>query len=177
MKKLTGLIIIILIVLIGWTAFTKKAPFTPSADTDQQTKDFTEAQDYGFSFSYNNEKLIAVGQTEETRGDLVYRIALFNKKDYAELLASSEPREGPTAISLEVFRNPMNLEPAEWIKTHPAANFAFAVPNSIGSQTISTTDYTTYEWDGLYRARAYATIQNSYLYLFTVTHLSENDPL
>lgn len=175
MKKTISLISLILVLLVGWILISKNTPFNLKNATP--TTENISIPDYGFAFSYDNEKLILVEQLEETRGDLVYRTTLFNKNEYAEFLGSSTPREGPTAISLEVFRNPMNQTPSEWIKNHPAANFAFSVPNSLHSETIGTTEYATYEWDGLYRARAYATDKNGYLYLFTVTYLTETDQL
>ena len=84
-----------------------------------------------------------------------------------ELVSSTEPREGPPATILRVYRNPENLSPEEWAKANPAEtgfDRALAEPAEI---SVGLKDAIGYTVDGLYLTDVYTVTYDEYALVIT----------
>jgi|GEM_PF-2033668 len=104
-------------------------------------------------------------------------VNLFDKDDYRELMESTEPREGPTAITLQVFDNPENQAAGEWIMEHAQTVNYNPDLGRLQPREIAREDGVAYRFTGLYEGDAAAFTAGGKLYLFTVTWMGPNDQI
>lgn len=168
MKQILALVGIMLVLVIGYLLVSNvsRAPVTEDPDQATEMRSFA-SEDFGFSFEYPSSYTLAT--PGEIRGDLVFVRSLIDADAYKALTESTTPREGPPAISVAVYRNPMNLDLEEWIRETPEANFAL-VMGELGSERIGGTTYVTYTRDGLYTADVYAHARAGYVYLISAEY-------
>lgn len=85
-------------------------------------------------------------------------------------------REGPVAITLDIFQNLELVNAETWIKTNNSSNWKLGEspisPVSVGENTGYE-----YEWDGLYRARSVVFIKDSIVIMTTVTYMDKTEPI
>lgn len=137
----------------------------PENAPETQTQRYTSFT--GLSFTYPADYIAITPEFPDEAAQEV--VTLFTKSDYEELQASTEPREGPTAISLQVFSNEANLAPQEWVAQNAGlANYseALAAPRAV---SVDDQDALRYRFTGLYEGDAVAVAHGGYLYLFSVT--------
>lgn len=137
-------------------------------DQDGQIKLVLEETAYGFSFSYpaGKDAYVVVRPEDSVREDLVFVESVFDTQEYAALQASQVATEAPASLAVEVFRNPMNLDPETWIRENSRSNFSLSLDGTISKKKIGLTDFLAYQYDGLYRTDAYVYGQEGYIYVF-----------
>jgi hypothetical protein len=169
------ILILGVIAIIGVGAFMllktdlSSVPDIKVPDQEEQAKMRLEETAYGFSFSYlaGDDGYIVVRPEDAVRKDLVFTESIFATQEYAELQATQVATEAPASLALEVFRNPMNVDPETWIRENTPSNFALSVDGSISKKKLGTTDFLAYQYDGLYRTDAYVYAQEGYIYVFS----------
>ena len=127
-----------------------------------------ESEPYGFSIGYGPE-YIAV----EPEGAVVI---IYDKKEYAQLLASTEAREGPTSLLVESFPNPDQLSARAWVETNDRSNAQFG-NGEIVDLTQNDKDGVVYSWSGLYEGESYAFSHKGQILVFSITYISSDDKL
>jgi hypothetical protein len=84
-------------------------------------------------------------------------------------------REGPTAITIDVYQNNLDKQDAEsFIKGSSDSNY------KLGNGVLATTTRgsvvgTEYSWSGLYEGRSFVIAKPDYIYMFSVTRLDSTD--
>jgi len=122
-----------------------------------------------FSFRYAD-GYVAVPQ-EEGEGT---GVALYDRAEWEEFSNATEPREGPTAITVSVYENPDELPFQVWLRESPQSNF-----------TLGTEEFTSvvmedgvgirYQWSGLYEGESVALFDGGDVYLLSVTYFTRED--
>jgi len=133
---------------------------------------FLTSMDFGFSFPYvsGDEGYVAQSGTLHQSGNELMSVA-FITRSWIMQAAS----EGPPAITVQVFRNPMNLSVQEWI-----TQTSVPIPQPISPLVADMNggmDVFRYAFDGLYRGTAAIFSQYEYMYLFTVSYNTDTDQI
>src|SRR5690606_5346867 len=128
-------------------------------DMEEQNQHASHHSPYGFSLEYPKVAYTIVSQQEAVGGDLVSAHAIYQADEYEQLTQSAVPGEAPVSLTMEVFRNPMNLSVAEWIEQNERSNFHLSVTGEIQTAHLGVTEFATYQYDGLYRSDAYVYAQ------------------
>lgn len=117
--------------------------------------------------------LVERSLVEEDDKDLQKIYVLMLKKDYEELMASTDAREGPPAITMYIFENRQNMFPSQWAQNHQ-------LYTNLNDDT-RTTDVVVgganairYMTDGLYQAENVVVAHGGYVYLFSGAYLAED---
>jgi hypothetical protein len=128
-----------------------------------------EETGYGLTYSYPSgiDGYVVTTNQNAPRGDLVFSQSVFDADDYKELTESTVPREAPVSLTIDVYRNPMNLSVREWITQSEESNYRLSPSGTISSAVFNGTEFLTYQYDGLYRADAYVYGAEGYIYLFS----------
>jgi len=139
--------------------------------------------DLGISFEYRTEPegYVLIDQHENYGGydsdELIEAVSLFNKREYAELLASTAPREGPPSITVLVFDNPSRHEPLEWVEANSLfSNIALAT-SEIEAIQFSGNAAVRYIGDGLYTNDIIVAENNGRIYLISGSYSVEDSPI
>lgn len=96
--------------------------------------------------------------------------------DKEAVLAAPQNGEGPTTITFDVFDNPTNLSPTEWVRTNSASNFQLST-GALASTTQAGTEAVAYMWDGLYRGESYVFQSGDRIVMASVTMLELTDSI
>jgi len=178
MNKIFIALLIVIVIGAVYAFFAAKIGEAPTIvpNTPSEAVETIETQ-YGFTYQYPKgaDAYVVVTHEDAVSGDLVFSQSIFKTSEYVDFVNSTEGREGPVSLHIGVYRNPMNIEAEEWVRTHQSSNFA---PNAaLSAVTLGSVNYVAYQWDGLYRADAYAYAQEGYVYLFSSTWTDAESPM
>lgn len=87
---------------------------------------------------------------------------------------STDPREGPTSITVDVYQNEKSLTAQEWVAqdaTWPLAT------SELSDVIVAGKDGVTYNWSGLYEGTSLVFTEGTYVYVFSVTRMTPEDAL
>ena len=193
MKGLLTALIILVLILFGWIYF---APEQVNISKTNQNGTSTSGiiiknggkwmvyQDTPLNFSIeyrispNGYVAVPLRPSEEvvSAERVVGGVSFFGKEDWKEFEESTDPREGPIGITIEVFEN-VNTETAkEWVQNNTRSNYI--LPNSGGELSevvIGGLPAVGYSWSGLYEADAIVVATDQYVYMFSGTYITETD--
>lgn len=137
--------------------------------------------DLGIRFEFKTEPdgYILIEQNVDTVAytNLVTYLSLFDTDAYAELLASTEPREGPPAISVLIFDNPDNLTPAEWIQVEPQISNINLALSEIMHLTFLGLPAVRYMSDGLFVNDTVVAENNGRIYMISGSYDQEGSAI
>ncbi len=153
-----GALAIILVAIGGFFAY--RAFSEPMSD-------FSNAE-YGISFTYP-----AHYSVDEQHFADRHTIILADKD---ALAATPQNGEGPTTITLDVFQNPRDLSPSDWVKSNSASNFQLS-NGALASTTQAGAEAVAYVWDGLYRGESYVFENGDEIVMLTVTMMEPTDAI
>ncbi len=162
----------------GWdTLETDREFFTRNGEEWQRYRN----DDLGLRFEYRitPEGYLLVEQDElQVPSDtLIEYVSLFDRKEYAALLESTEAREGPPAISILVFENPDALTAREWIEAERILSNIQLVQGDIRTYTISGVDAIRYTTDGLYTNDTIVAENNGRIYMISGSYAQEDSSI
>lgn len=171
MKNIVIVLGIIIVLLLVALFFVQERPL-PLEEIPQNTESVEPTRvesSYGFSYSYPSGPGGYTLLTPENaaEGDLVFVQSLFDTEAYTAFANNNQATEPPPSLTIEVFRNPMNLSAREWVMQNNASNYQLSTNGSLTEQTLGTTNFLTYQYDGLYRTDAYVYGQDGYIYVFS----------
>jgi len=171
-------IVVALVVVAGWFFLLRgSTPLPPVLDTPAESGVVSMYSNdaYGISFSYPADlylferkdagtperpqlSLFLVENTEENRAVLEGR--------------STEPREGPIGITVDVYQNPEELSAQEWMRN----DTNWTVANSEAEPvTVNGREGVSYTWSGLYEGRTVVVAEGDKAYVFTATWMTTED--
>lgn len=83
--------------------------------------------------------------------------------------------EGPTAITVDVFRYLGSMGAENWVRTSANSNFQLAVDGELEVAELDGAEVVTYTWDGLYRGDSLVFVHGDSIVMFSVTYLTPED--
>lgn len=88
----------------------------------------------------------------------------------------SSPREGPTAITVDIFQNIEQATPESWVRGNSNSNFKQAY----GEPTIFTykdRDAVSYRWSGLYEGQSVVFAHDGNIIMASVTFITDHETI
>jgi hypothetical protein len=179
MMKRAILIIGTIILVIGafWLVGKNKQEAVPvqSEQATSTTKTYTSTT-YDLSFTYPDYYYL-----EEKDIDLANRvhhqIILTEDTDENRLVreGKSPGREGPVAITIDIFQNNLdNITAEQFITGNSASNYKLG-DGKMQNVTKGTISGIEYSWSGLYEGKSLVVAKPDYIYMFSVTRLEPSD--
>ena len=188
MKKVALIFILVLLVgvVLVYILQTSLRGTLEEGIADTPVGDETVSEQYkdavsGLTFSYRAGSdayiLLEQDSNDITAETHVKTVTLMRLNEYEEVLASTEPREGPPAIQLHVFENPNQLSPNAWAEEYLAySNFNLIIGDS-EETTVSGAEAITYRADGLYVSENYVVVHGDNAYVLTGQFLDESSDI
>lgn len=132
-----------------------------------------ESVQYGLSFEYPKNYYLKERVGERPSLALVL---VEDTQENRDLLngVSTEAREGPTSITVEVYENPQQLSAEEWMRE--LTNWGTGA-QEVTPTTIAGTQGLRYRWSGLYEGESTLLTQGAFTYIFSVTWLTPSDAM
>ena len=108
------------------------------------------------------------------------RYALILTEDTEENRAVREgtagPREGPTAITIDIFQNNLdNYTTEKWVRGTNDSNFKLSPDGVLTATLLGGEAALTYRWSGLYEGETVAVARPDFIYAASVTFLTPED--
>jgi hypothetical protein len=177
-----AMIVIIALVAIGIAVYTSTRNHNrplpvPALTQEQESATLAyDSPDYGLTFDYSagyylKERVEGVGNRPELVVVLVEDSV--ENRDVVEG-RTTEGRDGPTSITIEVHPNPDRLNAEDWVRadTNWTVRTSEAAPYGRGQLTGIT-----YSWDGLYPGKSVIVTRGTRAYVFSTTWLTPNDAI
>jgi hypothetical protein len=98
-------------------------------------------------------------------------LVLMQAKDFDELMQSTEPRDGPPAISIAVYSNEAEVSAEEWVRSQVTVSGFHAEEAALAPETVGGIEAVRYSADGLYQSDTVAISHGGYLFLLSGTYL------
>lgn len=138
-----------------------------------------EVKGSNISFEYPSNLFLYERKTALAKGEKSSLMLVENTQENINVLTGKDTsaREGPTAISLSVYENPKKVSAVEFIQKEDIHDTWNLSDKKIVESTVGTTKAYSYVWDGLYRGKTTVIAKGEYVYVFSVTFLTEDDQL
>ncbi|MCE9644103.1 hypothetical protein K8Q93_02605 [Candidatus Parcubacteria bacterium] len=137
-----------------------------------------DAPEFGLSFDYPSHYMVweeEVGTAQ--RGHYHIQLVEDTQENRNLKLGLSPGREGPTAISFEVFQNNRDKTGLlDWVKGNANSNFKLG-DGTYEEAEIGGTSAIFYRHSGLYEANAFVFAHGGNIIKATVTYLTPEDPI
>lgn len=129
---------------------------------------------YGISFAYPTLYYLReseAGTAERPQGSVVLVEDTPENRDLLDGV-STEPREGPTSITIDVYENPDGLSAEAWAERD--TNWTVS---SRATSTVSVGGFEgiSFQWDGLYAGKTVIVAADGKAYVFSVTWMTDQD--
>lgn len=172
-------VVVALVIVIGGFFLFGGQQVPMPADTQNSKASMVpyENADYALNFQYPSN--LYLHERSDAGTPERPQLALFLVADTQEnrdLLngVTTEPREGPTGITVDVYQNPENLSAADWAQK----DTNWTVANSSAEPvTVNGREGITYNWSGLYEGKTVVVTNNGKAYVFSVTWMSPEDQI
>lgn len=171
-KKLIVLIIAIVVLVLCYFLFVRRDEVKPVPVGYEEYSN----EEIGISFEYRVEPSGYIPIENEVSGKEIFSLSLFDIGAYEELIASEDPREGPTAITVQVFERSPQTSLLEWLETEDASNYNLGGMDGRAIEASAVTGL-SYNWSGLYEGRSIALPYADGVVILSVTYLTSNDTI
>lgn len=174
-KVKTGLIIggiILIAVGVFFTTIGKQitAPTT--------LKEYSNSE-HSISFKYSDAYYLEekeVGNGERTHHFISLTEDTEENKQVRE--GTAPPREGPTAITVDIFQNNLDgLSVDQWVTGTNDSNFKLSPDGTITTLTVGEKEALSYRWSGLYEGKSVVIATQEFIYMFSVSYLTQEDSI
>ena len=173
------LVVVLLLFAVGSYSFWKLT-YHPNPGTVVETlKKYTD-EILGISFLYPNYPTSYYLEKKDlsTGERLRYTLVLIEDTEENRQLRkgkSPTPREGPTAITIDLFQNNLDKQTAiDWVKGSSDSNFKLG-DQTYSSATIDQMEAVRYRWSGLYEGESVVAADEKWIYMLSVTYLTPQD--
>lgn len=172
-------IIIALVVVIGGFIFFGNQPLPVANEISNGKASMVpyENAEYALSFQYPSNLYLHertdAGTSERPQLSL---FLVADTQENRDLLSgkTTEPREGPTGITVDVYQNPEKLSATDWLKS----DTTWTVANSTAEPvTVGSHEGVSFTWSGLYEGKTVLFTQGDKAYVFTVTWMTPDDQI
>lgn len=132
------------------------------------------SESYGISFAYPAVYYLRAsdaGSPDRPQGSIVLVADTQENRDLLDGV-STEPREGPTSMTIDIYENPDGLSADAWAERD--TNWTVS---SRATTTVSVGGFqgTSFLWDGLYQGKTIIVAAGDKAYVFSVTWMTESD--
>ncbi len=138
-------------------------------------------EEFGIGFSYREKPdgytLIELPQARGDGSELLAAYTIVNTEAYASFATTTEPREGPPAIVIQVYENPMNQLVEEWLEANSALANYHLKSSSVRKEEIGGAPAVRYSFDGLYQNEAIVVAHQGFIFVFSGAFDSFEDPI
>ncbi len=182
MQKMMLIIAILVAILVGAIWYYRQETTVRIEDTATTTPSTTNTRVYssdifGIRFHYPTHYFLEereIGNAERTH----YLVMLTEDTEENRLVreGKSPGREGPTAITLDVFQNMEQQSVESFIKNTSETNYKLG-DGVLAKTKVGTRDAFSYRWNGLYEGRSIAFVNGPHLFLWSVTWLTPDDQI
>lgn len=174
-----GVVILMFASLMSWPREARPVlPLTQTPPTPGAEIKTYDAPEYGLSFEYPAHYLLS--EAELGNGERAqYHIDLIeDTPENRALKAGLSPgRDGPTAISFDIFQNDLDKTGlVAWVKGNSNSNFKLS-DGTYENTEIGGVPAVFYRHSGLYEANAFVFGHDGNIIKATVTYLSPDDPI
>ncbi|MEX1112416.1 MAG: hypothetical protein WEC84_03060 [Candidatus Andersenbacteria bacterium] len=145
---------------------------TPPASEDSR---LYESDTYGISFRYPATYFAterSVGTPDMPQQAIILAEDTQENRDLFEG-RNTEPREGPIAITIDIYENPQKLSPQDWIQS--STNWTLS-NQQLTPTTVDNKEGLSYSWSGLYEGKSTVITNEQYAYVISTTWLLPSDP-
>ncbi len=152
---------------------------TPSPNPQTSTDKTYSSVKYGIEFTYPANYYLEekeLGNAERTHAAII--LTEDTEENRAVREGRSPGREGPTAITVEIFQNLEENSIDKWIRGMNNSNFKLSPDGKLTSTTIGTNiQGLTYRWSGLYEGQSVGILHKDNVILLSVTFLTPEDQI
>ena len=149
--------------------------------TSGEVMDSYSSEKLGLSFSYPSEPeeyVVVEHRIDEIpHNQVVAHVSLFNKSDYEELQASTEPREGPPAITFLTFKNPEGLSARAWAEDNAFISNIKMARGGVSDTTLQGKSGVHFMGDGLYANETYIVRNGEYIHYISGAYSTEESQI
>jgi hypothetical protein len=163
----------VLLAIGGYFAISKNS--NPNGLNVKDTNAY-ENDDYGIAFSFP-EKYVLEEREVGTPQEQHHTITLITKADKEEMSKStSTPREGPMAITIDIYSNPRNTSLEQWLSESPDSGMDRII-GGFSTTTIGGLPAVAYQSDGLYTANNIVMMHGTKIVKISMTFLRAEDEI
>ena len=169
-------VLLLLLLIVGGFFLAKNTATAPTTDNEPTApepevteRSYGVARDaaFGYEFSYPDgpDGYLTFENTDSTHPDFLTGIMLMDRTEYEILQASTDAREGPPAIHVQVYENPANRHAPVWaMENQNETNYGLL----LGTETETTlggANAIRYTTDGLYPIDTYVAAHDGRIYV------------
>lgn len=168
MKITTSLFIAAALALLAFFIYEWAVP-VETADVPTSERRY-EQSTIGLSFVYPNGYELQERRNPGSEMREHYTIELTN--------APTVPNgEAPPSITIDAYQNNLDAQTTEgWIRNASQSNFKLS-SGVLATTTLDGAEALMYQYDGLYQGTTIVQARDAWVYAFTVTYLSPQDPI
>lgn len=135
-----------------------------------------QSEEYGISFVYPNTYYLMEKETGSPERPQHTIVLVEDTQENRDVIkgTSTEPREEPTTITIDIHQNLMQYNPQLWIQND--TNWTLG-NQQITESTIATKPAFSFTWSGLYEGQSTVISNAPYMYVFSVTSLTPDDQI
>lgn len=133
----------------------------------------------GFEFSYRKgpNGYLTLEDRESTHVDFFTGLMLVNKKEQEEFEQSDDPREGPPAMHVHVYRNTNNEFASVWSEKNPLESNSSSALGAPEEAVVGGANAVHFVADGLYPIDTYVVAHGEHIYVLMGAHLDTESVL
>lgn len=129
---------------------------------------------YGISFAYPTMYYLherEAGTPERPQGSIVLVEDTQENRDLINGV-STEPREGPTSITIDIYENPNQLSALAWAERDTNWTISNRATTTVA---VGGFEGVSFSWDGLYAGKTVVVAAGDKAYVFSVTWMTAED--
>lgn len=131
---------------------------------------------YNFKFKYSTDLYLKERKVGTSNKPQLSIVMVEGTKENIDLIEgrSTDVREGPVNITLDVYQNENELSPTEWARQDTNWNIGSKTTSSIG---VAGEPGVFYSWSGLYEGESIIITKGKFAYVFSVTWMGPEDKI
>lgn len=174
MKKSLSFLIALVFIGAGLTVLYRD---NQQKDADTETGFKTFESELGISFEYSDIYFLETRELGDGHsGHLLIMLTEDTEENRLVREGKTPPREGPTAITFELFQSPDESEPLLWITENQESNYRLG-NGIINEMNVAGKIALTYHWSGLYEGDSIVFKNRDYIVFGSVTYLTPEDKI
>ena len=180
MHKLTLFIsIFFAIIVIAFAAYfiqQDSSPAVTPTPAEELTGNIYNSDTYKVRFSYPDGYYLTEKETGSPQLPQHTIVLVEDTQENRDVIEgrSTEPREGPTAITIDIYQNFQQYNPEQWIQN--STNWTLS-NQEIKRSRVQDRDALSYTWSGLYEGTSTVISHAPYIYVVSVTSLTPEDQI
>ncbi len=138
-------------------------------------------EEFGIGFSYREKPdgytLVELPRESGESNQLLAAYTIMNTDAYQALMASTEPREGPPAIVIQMYGNEKQQLAGEWLEANATLANYHLKSSSVRTEEVGGAPAVRYSFDGLYQNEVIVVAHKGFIFVFSGAFDSFEDPI